>query len=270
MKAGCRIVLLLLVCLFPAGCRHNSNQELLENELRARDFQYRDLLDEMKKSEFHKDALAREIEALRAGSQVTPELAAQTFGVRRITLGRGTSAIDVDHLPGDDALQVVIEPRDADDHIIKAPGNVLVTALEINSQGGKSPLSTWEIAPEQLRRDWKQSLFSNGYVLTLPWRSWPQSENLRVVVKLILADGRAFEADRDIRVRLPVGVKPKADAPPPSEPLPFPRESQSRSDRTPIQQTGWQPAPLTNVVNLGRPEPLDPRPPVHLLGLRYR
>jgi hypothetical protein len=273
----------LLVCLTQAGCRTN-NADLLENELRARDIQFREAIDELKKSEFQKEALQREVESLRRGTHFSPEAAAQIFGLKRITLGRGTSAIDTDNLPGDDGLQVVFEPRDADDHIVKTPGTLEITALEINAQGTKTILSTWAIDQEQLRRSWKQSLFSTGYILTLPWKSWPQTENLRVVARLTLPDARVFETDRDVKLRLPAGPRPLLPAPkevpfkdmpskeiPPKEvPLPLPKESTRPGPpeaKSTVWQANWQPAPLNKTINLGRPEPIDPPPPVQLLGL---
>src|SRR5262245_14158455 len=93
-----------LATLLSCGCRNN--QELVENDLRARDLQYREALDELLKSEGRTEALQRENEALRKGSKITPEQAALTYGLKRITLGRGTHGYDEDGLPGDEALQV--------------------------------------------------------------------------------------------------------------------------------------------------------------------
>src|SRR5687767_15118264 len=105
MKAGCRssfflLALVLLSSPAVSGCKKNN--DLLENELRARDIQYREALDELGKAELRNDSLYRENEALRKGSKLTPEQAAQTFGLRRIVLGRGTGGTDEDGLPGDE------------------------------------------------------------------------------------------------------------------------------------------------------------------------
>lgn len=267
MTARCRFLFLLLclaTCVGPTGCRRYNHQDLLENELRARDLQFREVIDELKKSEFQRDALQRELESVRMGQKITPELAAHSFGVRRLTLGRGTSGIDKDQLPGDDGLQVILEPRDADDNIIKAPGNLVVTALEISPQGTKTPISTWELTAEQMRQTWKQGLFSTGYILALPWKSWPQAENVRVIVRLTLADGRVFEADKDVRIRLPQGVPPRPLPNPEGPPL---HEPNGKSDgKNGVHQAAWQPAPLGK-VELGRPEPVEPPPAVNLMGV---
>src|SRR6266700_1481151 len=136
MQAGRRLplIFIFLGSLVLAGCK---NRELVENELRARDIQYREALEELGRSEARAESLEREIGAFHHGAKITPEQAAQMFGLKRIVLGRLTGGYDNDGLPGDEALQVVIEPRDASDHSIKTPGEAQIIALEINFQGVK-------------------------------------------------------------------------------------------------------------------------------------
>src|SRR5258708_13808285 len=90
----------------------------------------------------------------------TPEAAAQIYGLKDIALGRGTGGYDDDHQPGDEALQVVLEPRDTDGHTIKAPGTMYVTALEIRPEGTKVPISSWEVPPAKLPKPWKTRFLS--------------------------------------------------------------------------------------------------------------
>src|SRR5437868_839597 len=120
MRVGYRLSWICFL-LALAGCR---NRDLVENELRARDTQFREAVEELGRTEARNDALQREIEALRKGAPVTPEQAAQTFGLKRIVLGRGTGGYDNDGLPGDEALQVLIAPHDQDEHTIKTPGTL--------------------------------------------------------------------------------------------------------------------------------------------------
>jgi hypothetical protein len=254
---------LLALSLIVSGCKH---QDALENEMRARDFQYRDLLDEMKKCEFHNQALQSEIEAIRRGQKITPETAAQNYGLKRIALGSLTMGINTGKCPGDDALQVIVEPRDVDDHTIKVPGTVQVIAQEINSQGIKMPLSTWDISQDQVRKSWQQGLMNTGYYFKLPWQSWPQYENVRVTVKFVLSDNRLFEADKDIKVRL--ASRDMRPTPTPGVGVQEPPVGSSeswrpalngdmRSTPAPIRRSSWQPAPLGDSVELGGPAFLE-------------
>src|SRR5262249_9235250 len=92
---------------------------------------------------------------------------------------------------------VVLEPRDADGHAIKAPGTLEVQALEILPEGLKKPLCSWQVGPDQLRFNWRSGLFATGYFVVLPWKAWPSVERLRIVAHFTSTDGRGFEAERD-------------------------------------------------------------------------
>lgn len=253
------------------GCRHN--KDLLENELRDRDKQYREALEELGKAEHRSDAQQREIEALRRGATISPELAAQTFGLKRITFGRGTGGVNNDSAPGDEALQIVLEPRDSDDHIIKAPGVLYVLAVEVNTQGLKTPFSSWTVPEAKLRQSWKQGLLNTGYSLILPWLNLPQTENVRVVARLVTPDGRIFETDKDIRVHLVPGAPRRPEGPPLDCPIPpgavdpFALPAGHAAAHSPAATTSasrWQAAPLDNAVQLGAPvAPFSPEPAVN-------
>src|SRR5262249_26165792 len=180
------------------------------------------------------------------------------------------------------ALQVVLEPRDPDGHAIKAPGSLYVEVVQITPEGLKTPLCSWQIPPDQLRRSWKSGLFTTGYYLVLPWKVWPSTPKLRVTARFTLADQRVFEADKDITIRLAPQASPKSGpiltpeaTPIPVVPeeemlLPAPRKSQSEkpNDRTHGPQpqgekdddrsTSWQrtvTVPKGEEVRLLPPEP---------------
>jgi hypothetical protein len=199
-----------------AGCR---NCDLVEAELRTRDSELREMHADLARAEAQNEALVRELAAIRHGTaaKITPELASQTYTLKQITLGRGTGGMDEDDCPGDEALQVVVEPLDGDGHTIKAPGSVHVEALEITPEGLKVPLSSWELPPDQVRHTWRNGFLSTGYFIVLPWKTWPSSEKLRVIVRFTLVDGRVFEADKDVTIR-PTPVARQKIAPPPSPP----------------------------------------------------
>jgi hypothetical protein len=183
------------------GCQRS---DLVEAELRTRERELREIKDELNRAACANEALVRELQAVRQGAsaKLTPELASQTYTLKQINLGRGTGGYDDDHYPGDEGLQIVLEPKDCDGHTIKAPGALHVEAQEINAEGLKIPISAWDVAPEQLRRTWRNGFISTGYFVVLPWQNWPSSEKVRVTARFLLADGRLFEADKDITIRL--------------------------------------------------------------------
>jgi hypothetical protein len=259
------LLLLLLLLLCATGCRNRTAS------LEAADFNrqqmYEQTLAEMHAAEARANALQLENNALRSGARLPPEVAAQTFGLKRIVLGRSTGGADLDRHPGDELLEVYVEPRDSDDHTIKSPGTLQIFALETSPQGLKVPLCSWEISPDELRRSWKQGLLSTGYGLSLPWKKLPIFENVRVIVRLITPDQRVFEADKDIKVRLVPGAAQRRcepDAIPLPAPTPLPAETGPLlvpSSGTAPYVTQWRPLPQERPVAIARPVPLNAPPP---------
>jgi hypothetical protein len=207
-----------------SGCRR---ADLVEAELRTRERELRETRSKLDSSEFYNQALQSELGELRKSGQpgcssslhpLTPERASQIYTLKEIVLGRQTGGYDDDSFPGDEALQVVLEPRDPDGQSIKAPGHLTVTALLISPEGLKAPFSTWEITPDQLRRTWRNGLLSTGYYVVLPWKIWPASSRMRVIAQFKLADGRVFEADKDVTIRLPPNLRGLGDHQPPGSP----------------------------------------------------
>jgi len=222
---------LFLACalaLFLGGCRNPC--ELVERELHSKETEIYNLRADNNRLTTCNEALWREVQTLRgtSASPLTPEEASQTYPLRSLVLGRQTGGLDEDSLPGDEALQVMVEPQDADGHTLKVPGTLLIRTLEITPEGLKKPLSSWEISGDSLRRSWRSGLFSTGYYLILPWKCWPSTEKVRVIATLVLSDGRPFEAERDVKVRVtPAEYRkpassPVLPAPPPVPTLPVP------------------------------------------------
>jgi hypothetical protein len=282
----CSILNLSLILL--AGCR---NCDLVEAELRSKENELREMKAELGRAQGQNEALLRELNVARQGPSglISPELASQTYTLRQITLGRGTGGVDNGYCPGDEALQVVVEPRDQDGHTIKAPGSLHIEALEISPEGLKVPLSAWDISPNQLRQSWRSGLFSTGYSLVLPWQNWPSNQKVRVVARFTLVDGRVFEAEKDVTVRLAPAAYRKSDLPlAPNDPngpvlpdphrtLPLPRtldptgspttesrwSSPSNSANEVLPANLWRPKAepsLAATVELSRPRPLPFEP----------
>jgi hypothetical protein len=230
------------VALSLSGCRSCSR---VEAELRARESDVLELRDRLDQAEFHNHGLMRELLALRGlpGPHGVIEAPSEPYPVRSIALGRQTGGRASETLPGDDALQIHLEPRDPEGSTIKAPGALVIEAQEITTEGLKRPLSMWQIPPQELRNRWQSGLITTGYSLTLPWKSWPTTERLRVIARFQLLDGRIFEADKDVRVRV-LPENQRKTLPPP-----YPVTPPAPSDG------GERPAPA----------PPDTRPPAVIL-----
>lgn len=243
-----RLVLCLLPLLSPllaTGCR--TSTEALEADNRKKEIELRELRERLDHTEAVNNGLMREIYGVQGmpatgapptSAKPPPDQTAPVAGMKEVVIGRGTGGIDEDKLPGDEALQVVIEPRDVDNHTVKVPGTVHLTVLQVASEGTKMPIGSWEIPPEKLRHLWKPGLFSTGYSVVLPWQKWPTSSKLRVVVRFTLSDGRVFEADKDVT------IKPPKMPPPGPHPMPIPMQPSGPEEPGPsLSPDGETPLP---------------------------
>lgn len=221
---GCFLLGISLVWL--CGCR--SNCELVEAELRSKEAQLAELRRELDQRDCLVQHLEREVARLQQMACTPGGCAAASSAVpfvKEIRLGRLTGGYDEDPvLPGDEALQVILEPRDCDGQSVKAPGSLRLEVFEITPQGIKVPLSSWDFSPAELRRSWDTPfLGSPSYRIIVPWKSWPMHEKLRVVARFTTLDGQHFEADKDVSVRLAAqpAVRERI-GPPPTEACPGP------------------------------------------------
>lgn len=209
--------------ILPTACKPNKRYDLIEAELRTRDKELADTRAALEQSR----VLNRAYEQGRGGPPLpgapptSPATAGPTCSVKDITLGRGTGGLDDDGCPGDEALMVVIVPRDEDGSAVKVPGKAQVAAWEVAPSGIKTPIGSWDVPAEKLRPTWRGGIFSTGYFVTLPWQTFPTGDRVRVAVRLTTTDGRMYEADRDITVRPVAGGQPRMPQPglPPYNPV---------------------------------------------------
>jgi hypothetical protein len=227
-----RLLCALIAVALAAGCRSNKSN-LVEAELRTREREVRELRAELERAETFNNALQYDLTSRPIGC--APVVAPQAGGaavdgpqavmsgmIKSITLGRGTGGVDDDGVPGDEALQVVIVPQDTDGSAVKVPGNTVVMAYEVTPEGLKVPLNRWDVPATQLQRHWRSGLFTTGYFLTLPWKHWPSSEKMKVVVQFAtLPNNRPFEAEKEVRIKVTAGGARNAVSPTPPVCLPI-------------------------------------------------
>ncbi|MBA4066627.1 MAG: hypothetical protein C0501_23565 [Isosphaera sp.] len=197
------------------GCS-SKRYDLIEAELRTRERELEETRVALEQARNLNRAYAQQSQA-RTGA---PDPAAPVYiPVKDVTLGRGTGGVDEDGAPGDEGLLVVVVPRDEDGAVVKVPARLDVAAWEVSAAGIKTPIGTWAVPAEKVRPTWRGGFVSTGYFVALPWQTYPGTEKVRVAVRLTTLDGRAFEADRDVTVK--VAAPPRGKAPHPTrEPLP--------------------------------------------------
>jgi hypothetical protein len=105
-----------------------------------------------------------------------------------------------------DGLAIVFEPRDADERLVTAAGDVTIKAFDpaaADPAGGEGAcIATWEIAAADALAHFRRTSRARGLHFTLPWQAAaPTADHVRIHVRLTTFDGKSFEADATVRAR---------------------------------------------------------------------
>lgn len=133
--------------------------------------------------------------------------AADNRQVRRITLDRVlTGGWNRDASPGDEGLSVLIEPRDAQGHVLPAPAVVLVELVDPALPGDRARIARWNLSPAELATTYRRTHLGQGFHLRLPWPAEPpKHDRLELFVRYTTDDGRRLEAQLPVHVSVPPG-----------------------------------------------------------------
>ena len=128
--------------------------------------------------------------------------------VAQITLNKSlTGGIRTDGRFGNEALLVVIEPRDLLGNLLEAPGDVSVVLLDPAGSDETARIGRWDFTASQTA-----GMFGcgqdRGIHLELPWTSRPPAhEHLQMYVRYTTRDGRKIQISR------PIGINRSGDPP---------------------------------------------------------
>lgn len=128
--------------------------------------------------------------------------------VTHLVLNRDrTQCFDGDGDGVSDGLAIVFEPRDADERLVNAAGDVSVAVYEPTSAGAGNPsgegacVARWDIPAAQAAGQFRRTSRARGVHLVQRWSGPPPaSEHVRVFVRMTTFEGKTLEADGTVPV----------------------------------------------------------------------
>ncbi len=126
------------------------------------------------------------------------------YQVTDVQLTRFTGLYDRDKDGRVDQLCVYIRPVDADGDAIKVAGDVTVQLWDLSGQAPGALLKEWDVASEQLRKEWFSSLMALNYRLLFPLQAEWTNPALSLTVRILFKDhltGLEFPAQMPIKAR---------------------------------------------------------------------
>ena len=207
--------LLLLIGLACAGCGARRTTDLLEAKLRQQEDRIASLNRDLETARAQAESAQREsgiLQAKAAGQRdetLLPEQAEVLFSVQAIRFSSLlTGALDRDGNPGDDVLNVVLQPVDADGELLKVPGSLKLELLDLSRDSGRQTIADWSWTVDESRTLWSRGAFGSGFVTQVPLPARVTSTELLLHARLTTIDGRQFDTSRTIRIEPPSEKSP--------------------------------------------------------------
>jgi hypothetical protein len=221
--------LLLGTLVLAAGCATTGQIEVLESRLRRQEDANNQLQAQLTESQHQLTASRREAGDLRTQlasdkKVVRAEQLTALGTVEGISLNKYlTGGFDRDGVPGDEMFSAVVVPADADGNLVKAPGSVVLTVLDLSKPESQQTVGHWEFSPKDSENLWHSGFFGSGYTVRVPWQKIPDSPTLLVHARLKTVDGRQFDTSQSISINPPsptaqAAAQPAAPAPPSTPP----------------------------------------------------
>lgn len=104
-----------------------------------------------------------------------------------------------------DGLAIVFEPRDGDERLVTAAGDVSIAAYDPAIGGGSGEgvcIAKWEIPSAEALAHFRRTSRARGLHFRLPWQGTaPAADHVRLFVQLTTFDGQSFKADATVQAR---------------------------------------------------------------------
>jgi len=128
------------------------------------------------------------------------ESAADEKGITHLVINASRSGpFDRDADGRSEGLALVFEPRDADERLVAAAGDVSVAAFDAAAPLDAPPVATWQVPAQEALGRFRPSSRARGLNLELPWPGPPPMPGkLRLQVRMTTSEGRAFDSEETL------------------------------------------------------------------------
>ena len=133
-------------------------------------------------------------------------MADDPFRAVKLELHRISGGFDADGQPGDDGVRLLVQPRDAQNDVVKRPGAIEIDLFDLMLDEGSRRLGHWEFTVSQAAKEWVTGLLgATGYSFQLKWPGDkpPVHNRLTVMVRMTTLDGRPLTVQKEFDVTLP-------------------------------------------------------------------
>ena len=110
-----------------------------------------------------------------------------------------------DSRPGDDGIELLLQPKSADGSIVDEAGDLTITLVDPSAEQGERKIGQWTFLKEEAQLFFAEDEFDNrGILLSLKWDNViPTNKRLTAYVRFKTVDGRVMETTSDLFIDPP-------------------------------------------------------------------
>ena len=113
-----------------------------------------------------------------------------------------TECFDADADGATEGLAIVVEPRDADERLVTAAGDMSLAVFDVTPSAAGGPVARWDIPAAEAAAHFRRTSRNRGLHFVLRWPGPPpQGRHVRVHVSLATFEGGAYQADATVAAR---------------------------------------------------------------------
>ncbi len=143
-----------------------------------------------------------------------PQVINEAREITEIAIHRATTrGRDVDEIPGDDGVDLLVQPLTADGHVELQAGELTISVIDKAETPDRQRIGLWKFVPEETKLFFANDELDNrGILLHLPWdQSTPVNEDLELHVRFVSNEGPPLETSGTLRIHPPArGYSAKA------------------------------------------------------------
>lgn len=135
-----------------------------------------------------------------------PRVINDDVDITEIVINRKTTrGQNVDGNPGDDGIDLLVQPKTADGLVEFQSGELTISVIDTAERADQQRIGLWKFLPEETKLFFASDEQGNrGILLHLPWdQSTPVNEKLDLHVRFITNDGRILKTSGTLRIKPP-------------------------------------------------------------------
>lgn len=192
---------LLVVAACAAGCADNQAVTL-----RQKVVQLESQLQSCENDRSSQQAQINKLqERLTVARAITPEELKKVFHPEQVKIAQLSGGVDYDGQPGDDGVNVYLQPIDQYGDVLKAAGDTRIELYDLANPPGQQQIGVYTFPVDEAAKNWFSFFGTYQYTFKCPWKNGPPKHD-ELTIRVVFVD---FLTQRVMTAQATCSVRPR-------------------------------------------------------------